>query len=121
MLMSNEFVKAEHTYRRNLLRDQYQSDSTGRAGKVVGALVVAGALLLLAACGPLSDTNPDAGRNVAAEATTDQASTDDVTVVPAPDIETPEEKFSGGPAPDWHPGYGRIPMDEQAEKTSGPR
>lgn len=121
MLMSNEFVKPMDKYRRNLLRDQYQSESTGRAGKVVGALVVTGALLLLAACGPLSDTNLDAGPNVAAEATTDQGSADDVTVVPAPDIETPEEKFSGVPAPDWHPAYGRIPMDEQAERTSGPR
>jgi hypothetical protein len=119
MLMSNEFVRAEDKYRRDLLRDQYQTQTTGRVGKVVAVLVVAGALLL-AACGDPGDTNPGARETTATEATTEQGSADDVTVVPAPEKKTPEEEFSGVSAPDWHPMYGRLPLAEH-ETRSGPR
>lgn len=50
--------------------------------------------------------------------TTERGEAGDVTVVPAVEEMTPEEEFSGVPAPDWHPGYGRLPL---AERTSGPR
>lgn len=117
MLMSNDFVKAEDKYRRSFLRDQYQTESTGRASKVVAVLVVAGALLL-AACGDPNETQ--SGAEGATEVTTAQGSAGDVTVVPAPEQKTLEEEFSGVPAPDWHPKYGRLPLAEQATR-SGPR
>jgi len=117
MLMSNEFVKAEDKYRRDLLRDQYQAESTGKVGKVVAVLVVAGALLL-AACGDPNETQ--SGAEGATEVTTAQGSAGDVTVVPAPEQKTLEEEFSGVPAPDWHPKYGRLPLAEH-ETPSGPR
>lgn len=122
MLLSNEFVKAEDKYRRDLLRDQYQSEPTGRpgkVGKVVAVLVVAGALLL-AACGAPTDSNPGADGTVATEVTTEQESAGGATVVPAGETMTPEEEFSGVAAPDWHPKYGRLPLTEQ-ESRSGPR
>lgn len=119
MLMSNEFVKAEDKYRRELLRDQYQSETTGRVGKIVAVLVVAGAFLLTA-CGVPSDSNPGAGVTTAPEVTTQQGSAGEVTVAPA-EPKTPEEEFSGVPAPDWHPKYGCLPLAEQTERASGPR
>lgn len=48
MLMSNEFLRAEHSYRGKKLRDQYQS-KMGKAGKAAVAVVLASALF--AACG----------------------------------------------------------------------
>lgn len=117
MLMSNEFVKAEDKYRRDFLRDQYQAESTGKVGKVVAVLVVAGALLL-AACGDPNETQ--SGGEGATEVTTAQGSGGDVTVVPVPERKTLEEEFSGVPAPDWHPKYGHLPL-AQHETRSGPR
>ena len=119
MLMSNQFVKAEDEYRRDLLRDHYQSAPTSRAGKVVAVLVVAGALLLAARGNP-ANTNPGAEGTNATEATMEQGSAGEVTVTPAPEKKTPEEEFSGVPAPDWHPKYGRLPLAEH-ETPSGPR
>jgi len=117
MLMSNEFVKAEDKYRRDLLRDQYQAESTGKIRKVVVVLVVAGALLL-AACGDPNETQ--SGGEGATEVTTAQGSAGDVTVVPAQEQKTLEEEFSGVAAPDWHPKYGRLPLAEH-ETRPGPR
>jgi hypothetical protein len=117
MLMSNEFVKAEDKYRRDLLRDQYQAESTGKIRKVVVVLVVAGALLL-AACGDPNETQ--SGGEGATEVTTAQGSAGDVTVVPAQEQKTLEEEFSGVAAPDWHPKYGRLPLAEH-ETLPGPR
>lgn len=117
MLMSNQFVKAEDKCRRDLLADHYQSKPAGRVGKVVAGLVVAGALLL-AACGDPNETQ--SGAEGASEVTTAQGSAGDVTVVPAPERKTPEEEFSGVPAPDWHPQYGSLPLAEH-ETRSRPR
>lgn len=55
MLVSNQFVTEEHKYRGDILRDQYQRE-TSRVGKAVVALVVAGAIAL-AACGAPTDGN----------------------------------------------------------------
>lgn len=119
MLIGNEFVRAEDKYRRDLLRDQYQSESSGRVGKVVAVLVVAGALIL-AACGDPGDADLGVTRTTATEATTDQGSAGDVTIVPAQEKKSLEEEFSGVPAPDWHPKYGRLPLAVH-ETRSGPR
>lgn len=80
MLMSNEFVKAEDKYRRESLRDQYQTDAKGRVGKAVTALVVAGAIAL-AACG-VPAQGSGAVQSTPAKVTTDL-----------------EHAFSGTPAP----------------------
>lgn len=119
MLIGNEFVKAEDKYRREHLRDQYQAESTGRVGKVVAVLVVAGALLL-AACGDFGEDQSGREGTTATEVTTEEGSAGGVAVVPAPAEKTLEEEFSGVPAPDWHPNYGRLPMADH-ETRSGPR
>lgn len=122
MLMSNEFVRAEHKYRAEVLRDQYQSESTGRVGKVFTVLVVAGALLL-AACGTPVDTNNGADQQPDSTVAKpqDQESSGAAQVLPAREEMTPEEEFSGVPAPDWHPSYGRLPLAETFERESGTR
>jgi len=120
MLIGNEFVKAEDKYRRELLRDQYQSEPSGKVGKIVAILVVAGALLL-AACGIPSDSNSLAGGTVEAVVTTEPTPAGDVIVVPAREEKTLEEEFSGVTAPDWHPKNGHLTVVEQTEETSGPR
>ena len=119
MLIGNEFVKAEDNYRRELLRDQYQSESTSPLRKVVAVLVIAGALLL-AACGIPSDGNSGADETGAPVVTTEPTPAGDVTVAPGAETKTPEEEFSGVPAPDWHPSYGRLPL-AQHENRAGPR
>lgn len=119
MLMSNEFVEAEAKYRRDLLRDNYQSAPTAKVGKVVAVLVVAGTLLL-AACGDPRESNPGAGETTPTEVTSVQDSARDVTG-PAGEETSPEEKFSGVPAPGWDPQHGRLPLGEKADRTSGPR
>lgn len=122
MLMSNEFVRTEHKYRGEALRDHYQSEPTGKVGKAVTALVVAGALFL-AACGTPTDTNT--GADQPSDSTVaqpqEQGSAGVAQVLPAREEMTPEEEFSGVPAPDWHPNYGRLPLAETPDRKSGPR
>ncbi|HEX6299679.1 MAG TPA: hypothetical protein VF148_04365 [Acidimicrobiia bacterium] len=120
--MSNEFVRAEHKYRGEVLRDQYQSEPTGKVGKVVAVLVVAGALLL-AACGTPTDTDPGADQpsDSTVVQSQDQESSGAVQVLPAREEMTSEEEFSGIPAPDWHPTYGRLPLAKSSKRETGPR
>lgn len=120
MLMSNEFVRAEHNHRGEDLRNQYQSEPTGKVGKVVAVLVLAGALLL-AACGTPTDTGADQRPDSTAAQSQDQESSSAAQVLPAREEMTPEEEFSGVPAPDWHPIHGYLPVAEASERESGPR
>lgn len=110
MLTTYSHLKADDEYRREDLRDHYQARSTGRVGKAVAALVVAGAVAL-AACGTAVETE-----------TVDSDAAAPVVVTEAgPDTMTLEEKFSGVPAPDWHPKYGHLDLKQTAEQQSGPR
>lgn len=114
MLIGNDFVRAEDKYRREVLRDQYQTRSTGRVGKTVAALVVAGAIVL-AACGTAVDTETKT------EAATADVGVPAVVIQTSPKPQTLEERFSGVPAPDWHPKYGRLDLTQTVKRSSGPR
>jgi hypothetical protein len=147
MLFTPEAIKAEDKYRREILRDQYQTQPTRRARNVVVALVVAGAVAL-AACGIPAETEVGAPNVI-----TDQPSsilTDPgpswAPNLPGPVIPTIE--FGGMPAPgSWqsietavlsahveadmgsvnntepvgHPNYGRLQTYLGAQSVTGPR
>jgi len=151
MLMSNEFVTAEDKYRREALRDQNQNGTkTGRAGRTVTVLLVAGAVAL-AACG----VPQDADGGVANVSRTPSAILTDPgppwqpnfpAIVPVSPL-APAIEFGGMAAPSWqpnqkaleeilgvpdtgvigeseptgHPNYGRLATYLGEEPASGPR
>jgi hypothetical protein len=149
MLFIQEAIKAEDKYRREVLRDQYQTKS-GRGGKTVATLVVAGAIAL-AACGIPAETEAGAP-NVATDGPSSILTDPGPSWAPnlpgpvspaAPTIE-----FGGMPAPgSWqsietvvmsahleadtgsvnntepfgHPNYGRLQTYLGVQSVTGPR
>jgi hypothetical protein len=113
-------LKAEDKYRREVLRDQYQTEAKGRAGKAVTALVVAGAIAL-AACGVPVEADTGAALNTQSAILTDNgpswepnaALLDEIlnaqernTEVLAARIEASE--FGPMAAPSWQPNTGAV-------------
>jgi hypothetical protein len=113
-------LKAEDKYRREVLRDQYQTEAKGRAGKAVTALVVAGAIAL-AACGVPVEADTGAALNTQSAILTDNgpswepnaALLDEIlnaqernTEVLAARIEASE--FGPMAAPSWQPSHGAV-------------
>lgn len=148
MLFTQEAIKAEDKYRREVLRDQYQTQPTGRARKAVVALAVAGAVAL-AACGIpaetevgapnvadglssiLTDPGPSWAPNLAA--ITPVAPTIEFGGMPAPgswqSIETvvmsahleTDTGSVNNTEPFGHPNYGRLQTYLGATTATGPR
>ncbi len=126
-MFSNDFVKAEHKYRIDKMRDQHKS---GRFGRTAAAVVVAALLsAALAACGVPAEA--DAGAVVHGRVFVDQAPSwqpnerllrdflrsyrgDTQAVIP-------EVEFGRMTAPSWDPNYGRLETLLGAVPTSGPR
>ena len=119
MLMSNEFVRAEDNYRRQVLQDQYQTETKGRAGKTVTALVVAGAIAL-AACGVPAEGDVGAA-NTQSAILVDNGPTWEPNQAMLEEILNPQEsdaevlaarietkEFGPMPAPSWQPSQAAL-------------
>lgn len=129
MLLSNDFVKAEHEYRMEALRDQHRP-ANRRFARTAGAVVVAALLTAaLAACGIPEET--DAGAVVQNRDFQDQAPSwhsnerllREIMSSYAGNsrIVIPVEEFGGMAAPSWQPNYGLLETLLGANPTSGPR
>lgn len=115
MLTTHSHLNAEDKYRREVLRDQYQTETKGRVAKTATALVVAGAIALTA-CGVPAETDAgaaadtqsailidngptwDPNRAMLEEILSTQGSVDEV-------LGTQVDEFEFGPmaAPSWQP------------------
>jgi hypothetical protein len=125
MLMSNHFVKAHDTYRRKVLRDQYQNDG-GYVG--IAAALILVAAMIVAACGTAVETGTgttssnQAVRDVAPTWEPNQSLLDPILEAQAT-VGTslaPQIEFGGMAAPSWQPDYTKLEtsMDRNDETQS---
>jgi hypothetical protein len=129
MLLSNDFVKAEHKYRMETIRDQHKPAS-GKFATTAGAVVVAALLTAaLAACGVPQEG--DTGAAVGSRVFQDQAPSWQPnerllrdflrSYHSSSQVVVPAVEFGGMAAPTWEPNYGRLETLLGANPTFGPR
>lgn len=105
MFTTYSHLKAEDKYRRDVLRDQYQTKNEAGIAKTVAALVVAGAIVL-AACGIPSEADSGAVSSV----TGTRSFLADPGPVWSPNLSVliPAAEFGGMAAPGWQPNLDAI-------------
>jgi hypothetical protein len=106
MLMSDEFVRAEDRYRREILQDQNQVMPRSRGKRTIAGLALAGAIVL-AACGAPAEADTAA---VAPAIPTPSAILTDPGPTWEPNLKAVQEtltaprvEFGGMAAPSWQP------------------